>query len=280
MSRSRRGISIKGFEDDDMVSTDLMAELLASVVHFMIRSGIGRKAVLDSLVACAERVRSRQGTKVTRDRPAIGCDAVAGTVMRAWHRLPNYLDDSAKPRPLNLNGPGPSLSDLIRNAGSRANVETMVDAMAKGGLVRQNSKGMYLATKDSATICAMHPFIVNHVAKTIVRLVETLERNTESSRVKSPLIERYAYISNLPALHAKDFAKFSHQKGQAFLDSVEDWLVARQPKGASKKAGKSQGATSAGVHVFAYLSSPPAKKTQRAPKTRRRTPTSARAATA
>jgi hypothetical protein len=279
MPRNRSTATAIGHKDDDIVYADLMAELLTAVVHFMLRSGMSRSAILDSLVVCGERVRTRRATRVARENLAIGCDTVAGTVMRAWHRLPNYLDDSAKPRPLRLDGSAPSLSRLIRNSEPHANVSAVVEAMKKGGLVRQNSKGMYVAKQDSATVSAMHPFTVNHVARSIIRLVETVERNTSSSRKQLPLIERYVYVPDLRRASAKEFVKYSRQQGQAFMDSIEDWLVARQGKFAINKSGKGQQASSAGVQVFAYLGSQSSRKRQSSPANRPR-PTPARAARA
>lgn len=280
MPNTRNAISAVAYREDDVVCTDLLVELLASVVHFMVRSGMSRPAVAAGLRACVRRVKAGKTAKIVGKGRGIGGDPIAGAVLRAWHRLPDYLDEGAKPQSLRMSGEGPSLSKLILSAEPRANGSAVVDAMEKGGLVRRNSQGLFVARRDSATVSEMNPFVVNHAAKTLIRFVETLERNTNSSSARPPLIERYAYIPDLPKSQAKAFVEFSRQKGQAFLESMEDWLVARQPKSASRKVRKVQGATSAGVHVFAYLSSPPAKKTQRAPKTRRRTPTSARAATA
>src|SRR5690606_10272061 len=122
-------------------------------------------------------------------------------------------------------------------------------------LLRMKGAKAFLPEKDAATIGALDPLAVDHIAKTIMRLVETATRNIAKSRDKLQLIERYAHVPNLSKSEAAAFAAFSRQQGQACLDAIEDWLEARQTNHANNKRS-AKGAVNAGVHIFAYIGEP------------------------
>jgi hypothetical protein len=233
---------------------DLMRGLMTSVVAFMAQTGmsssdIGR--VFQSCLAERQRRGNRLETKAD-EAVAFGCDTVAGAVLRAWHRFPRYLDDSARPIPLKVDGPDPSLSSLISSQSKKANPADVIKSMINASLLRPYKLGRYLPAKDSATIESLDPLSVDHIAKTVMRLVETASRNVTKSKNKLSLIERYAHVPDLTEAEAKAFAGFSRQQGQACLDAIEDWLETRQVGSMSRGSRQSKG-VNAGVHIFAYL---------------------------
>jgi hypothetical protein len=119
---------------------------------------------------------------------------------------------------------------------------------------------------------------VDHIAKTIMRLVETATRNIAKSRGKLQLIERYAHVPDLSEAEAVDFAAFSRQQGQACLDAIEDWLEARQTK--HSLGSKAKEGVNAGVHIFAYIGEPAVTKTRTSSTVPRKISTPTRAARA
>jgi hypothetical protein len=125
--------------------------------------------------------------------------------------------------------------------------------MKNAGLLKRTGTGTYMPTKDSATIDAPDPMAVDHIAKTVMRLVETATRNIAKSRTKVSLIERYAHVPDLALSQSKEFAAFSKEQGQACLDAIEDWLEARQVRRGARAATSTTGSVNAGVHIFAFL---------------------------
>jgi hypothetical protein len=228
-----------------------------SVVTFMGRTGMTKSDIQEVFLQCIAKggrglpsVRSSNRAEV-----AYGCDTVAGAVLRAWHRLPKYLDASARPIRLRIEGSDPSLESLVLSQNRRADPKEVIGSMLNAGLVRRIRPRYYLPTKDSATIDSLDPLAVDHIAKTIMRLVETASRNVEKSRHKVQLIERYAHVPNLTKSEANAFAQFSRQQGQACLDAIEDWMETRQLKPTSGRVAANVG-INAGVHIFAYLGGP------------------------
>ncbi|MEO8307561.1 MAG: DUF6502 family protein [Pseudomonadota bacterium] len=236
----------------------LMHGLLASVVYFMSRSGMDSERIERSFRASMRETNIRNNAllKVKAKAPDIGSDTVAGAVLRAWHRYDAYLDNEARPVPLKLRGRPRSLAALIRQQDPDCDVDTLAKDMLAVGLIRKVRSGAYLPTKESATIRQLHPLLIDHVAKSVMRLVETVYRNTDPSLARTPLIERYAHVPDLDPADAKDFAVFAQQQGTAYLAAIDDWLETRRVQsGAGKRRSRTK--VAAGVHLVAYLGEQP-----------------------
>jgi hypothetical protein len=141
----------------------------------------------------------------------------------------------------------------VRSQRPTADVKGILDAMINTGLIKKVSGNRFVPIKSVATISEMHPLTVDHVAKTVMRLVETVHRNTQRRLESTRLIERYAHVPDLDPATARSFAAFSRQQGQAYLDSIEDWLESRRANRPSARAAPTKKSVSAGVHIFAYV---------------------------
>lgn len=225
------------------IPKELMDSLVLSIVSFMNEAGM-RPAEIELSFQAGMRgllARIEGGTNERAKSPsAIGCDTIAGAVLRAWHRDPVYLDELANPVPLSMSGRGKSLATLVRSQDPQADVASLIRAMHRTGLVRKHSGQKYLPTTSAATISQMHPFAVDHVVKTVLRLVETVTRNMQLVDSQHSLVERYAHIPDLDAKEAKAFSDFSRQQGSACLEAIEDWLEARRKGKPRSSSGKEQ----------------------------------------
>ena len=239
------------------VPPTLMHELLASVIYFMSRSGMESDRIERSFRGSIEAARTR-GHAVSKSAVSdIGSDTVAGAVLRAWHREDAYLDDEAKPIPLKLNGRPRSLATLMRRQDSKCDALALAEDMLAVGLIRKSRRGTYLPTTESATIRQLHPLLIDHVAKSVMRLVETVYRNTDPMISSTPMIERYAHVPDLDPADAKEFAAFAQQQGAAYLAAIDDWLETRRVQSGAGKKRRFRTKVAAGVHLVAYLGDQP-----------------------
>jgi hypothetical protein len=237
------------------VPTELMNDLLLSIVAFMAKTGMSA-ADIEQAFQASVRVLTRarnapKSSSVRRSALPIGCDTVAGAVLRAWHREARYLDESANPLPLRIRSGSKSLVSLVHSQDRAADASSLIEEMKRTGLIKKGRDGRYLPTTSAATIRQLHPLAVDHVVKTVMRLVETVNRNTRTTLRKMPLIERYAHVPDLDSREAQAFADFTRQQGAACLEAIEDWLESRRQGTPSTSGTKT--AVSAGMHVFAYL---------------------------
>ena len=237
-------------------SNALMMKLVKSILDFLIRSGMTRTKVEEMLAKSLLQMSRRSGSSDSslRESHYVGNGDVSAEVIRIWHRDGRFLDGEARPRPLQLNRGSKSLGALVKKLDPSVNHMHSIRVMRAVGLIRRLPDGRYVPTAESVKIDHLHPLAIEHIAKSVVRLVTTVSRNTDPTHQSMPLIERYAYVPDLSASEAIAFAEFSRRQGMAYLEAVDDWLEQRRarrlPKGRSLKMRKGM---AAGVHLFAYL---------------------------
>jgi hypothetical protein len=237
------------------LSEQLARNLLFSILGFMLRTGFDRQRLESDFRSCLEELITRGSKSIPKTRIDAHPeeDFSAAAVIKIWHRHRRFLDSDAHPLPLRLYGRAPSLERLILAHDQKVDVPKLIESLKTAKLIRRTARGRYLPTKEFATINQVHPLMVEHVSKSIVRLVETVVRNTSPSKRMPPLIERFARVPDLSRSEAKAFAVFTHQQGLAYLQSVDDWLETRRvSSGAKKSRGKSKH-VGAGVHLYAYM---------------------------
>jgi|SRR6478609_3415313 len=240
---------------DSIAPDALMRKLVKSIVEFLIRSGMKNDAVQQVFFECLSEVTSSDSEPHSaQDRRFVGNGNVSAEVIRIWHRDGRFLDREARPKPLRLTRGPRSLGALVRKLDPNADHKQSIRTMRAVGLIRRLPDGRYVPTAESVTIDHLHPLAIEHVAKSVVRLVSTVCRNTDPARQSIPLIERYAYVPDLSKSEAIAFAEFTRNQGMAYLEAVDDWLERRRTRRLPKHRRESEGdGIAAGVHTFAYL---------------------------
>ena len=234
----------------------LMMKLVKSILDFLIRSGMTRARVEAMLAESLLQLSRRSVTRNTslQESHYVGNGDVSAEVIRIWHRDARFLDGEARPRPLQLNRGSRSLGALVKKLDPSVDHMQSIRVMRAVGLIRRLPDGRYVPTAESVKIDHLHPLAIEHIAKSVVRLVTTVSRNTDPTHQSMPLIERYAYVPDLSATEAIAFADFSRRQGMSYLEAVDDWLEQRRARRLSKgKSPKMRKGMAAGVHLFAYL---------------------------
>ena len=93
-------------------------------------------------------------------------------------------------------------------------------------------------------------FLLQYACLSAARLLRTALKNSTRKPTEPTLIERLAYVPNLPADQVKKFQQFANAQGAELLKAVNRWLEARQGKPPRGKQVK--GTVMAGVHVFGF----------------------------
>lgn len=235
---------------------ELQQKLLGSVVEFMTQSGVSEASITQAFRLGLKQSRNQKDGVGVRDGvgryPSSG--DVSAHLLRLWHRDHRFTDNAyAKPRPLYLSKGRYSLRRLLLSLDPQANVASVLKVMRSMGLIRRTKDGRYLPAKNAAVVSGLHPWAMEHAAKSVVRFVTTVLRNANSDSKSPPLLERYSYVPDLNPSEAMAFAEFARSQGQAYLDVLDDWLeqrrvvVSRQSRSASRKG------LAAGVHLITYL---------------------------
>lgn len=244
-------------QDKSILPANLRMVFFEAVLGFMRRCGVDEAAVRHSFEEAfasypnpAKASRSKFG-KI----PYIKTQNLPAQLLRVWHRNSKFIDQEARPRSLTLTQGRHSLRALMLSIDPHVDADATVRSMKKAGLIRRVSNGRYLPTSEAAIIDHLHPLIVEHVIRSVGRLISTVGRNSDPTGKSLSLIDRHAYTVDLDVAERKAFSEFSRSQGMACLESIDDWLEQRRVSRSltAKPTKKVRKGVAAGVCLFAYL---------------------------
>jgi hypothetical protein len=184
---------------------------------------------------------------------------MAALVLDAWHRDRRYLNANAQPRAVPLLGAAPSVEALIRAESQRKDAQQLARRLRSLRLLTSTGRGLYKPASDVALVSTYDPFVLQHIARSLSSLLETIDRNLQSSGTES-LIERFAEVPDLPDECIPAFQQFTKLHGWILLRTVNDWLESRR----ARRSGRSgKGYARAGIHIHAYVSQKSKKRNAR-----------------
>jgi hypothetical protein len=221
------------------------SQVLTAIFAFMLSSGISStnlRTVCTRSIDRAER-RARFGNKEDA-----GELLTASLALDTWHRDRRYLNERAGPRPVRLLGRAPSVEALIRLQRRGGNAAQVARRLKGLRLVVPCGNSLYRPRSDAAVISRRDPVVLQHAARALSTLLETVAQNMSNSR-SSPMIERTAQVPDLPSEHVEAFKRFSQVQGWLLLRTVNDWLESRRARSSPRTGSTVQ----AGVHVYAFV---------------------------
>lgn len=240
----------------DGMTKPLQRKLLGSVVEFMATVGLSERETREAFAAAIAKLRktSRRFGQVAEANYQPDGD-VSANLLRMWFRDSRLVEDGpeCRPRPLSLSKGRGSLTSLIKKLDPQADSKSVIKSMKALGLIKRTSRGLYLPTANAAVLPRMHPWVVEHAARSVIRFVSTIHRNSNPTSGQPPLLERYSYVPDLDPSDARAFAEFARIQGLAYLDTLDDWMEHRRvDKNRTPRRGRSSGIP-AGVHLITFL---------------------------
>lgn len=220
-----------------------------ALLEYLFRAGVTEKE-LKSLTSRAfiELRRNAHSTRKTRNVDSTEAAKLATAIQR-WYRDRSLVDTDGKPIALRLLGPAPSVEWLIRRERIGIDSERFTRDLVKFKVLRRCRNGKFLPTGRHLIVRNYHPFLAEHHARSVIHLLNTARSNVSATSQVDFLIERCADVPRLPRRKLQAFRDFTNQQGEAFIDTVNDWLETNNVVRGSK--AKLQ-AREAGVHVFAF----------------------------
>ena len=227
------------------------SNVLVAIFELMLRSGIQARELLPACIQSLERAEDRSHSR--RKDECTGLANVA-LVLDAWHRDRRYLSARGTPKAVRLLGPAPSVEALVRLQQIKPPASDVARRLKAIQLVVPiGRRSLYKPASDVAVISARDPLILQHTARALSTLLETVGQNVCGTRNLAPLIERVAEVPDLPRRHIRAFQSFTHAQGRTFLRTVNDWLESRRVRPSRKGMKGMKGTVRAGVHTYAYV---------------------------
>lgn len=236
--------------------------VLAAVFGLLIQCGVRERAIL----ALASRALTLAITNAKSLAQSGGGELVTfSLVLDAWHRDRRYLTPRGRPRAIPLLGPAPSVEALVKSEGPMFDSAELSYRIQSLRLITPCAHSRYRPISDTALVAIYGPTVLQHVTRSLISLLETVEDNLRGAPTCPPLLERSAEVPDLPAEYVESFQQFSRLQGAMFARTINDWLETRRARGRTSEKRKN---VRAGVHVHAYVA--PARSRMRAAATPKR----------
>jgi hypothetical protein len=149
-----------------------------------------------------------------------------------------------------LKGKKDSLEALIRASRQGSCTTRDLTLLSQNASVRHQDRTHYVPVAQFVDLNGYRAFLLQYACLSAARLLRTALQNSTRKPTEPTLIERLAYVPNLPADQVKSFQQFANAQGAELLKAVNRWLETRQGNPARGKQTK--GTVMAGVHVFGF----------------------------
>jgi hypothetical protein len=230
-----------------LLSIDLDHEganaLLAATFEFLRRNKISADSIID--FTQKYHVRHHRGRSLRLYRSLVRTYDDMGVIMATWFSDPRFLNGFGYPRPLSQ-GRGPlSISHLIRVSGASIKASVALELMRQSPSIRFDEKGTISANRR---VFVLPKFEVPRAAFVVERFLDTLQRNVQSRKTRSPLLlERTCYVSQVDLRTIAPIIRDIDSRGTAFMDSIDGDIEDLRLRRAKRKS-----AGELGVLVFAW----------------------------
>jgi len=224
--------------------------LILAVFDFLHRSGLSKDSISKLSSLALGKLRKKADDSSRRMLLDSSVVSAIGIAFHRWYRERDFVRASGHPKPLKLLGGAPSVEALVRKERPSIPAATIAREMVRLRLVRLTRRGFCVPTGMHALISRNHPYIAEHLAHSVMRLLGTVQYNARTKSGGGALFERYAHVPNLKRSQVQAFRDFSNQQGEALIDTTNDWLEShRKVRSGQAKTGSLE----AGLHVFAYV---------------------------
>lgn len=170
-------------------------------------------------------------------------------ILTGWHVDSEFCDDNGKPLPLKPDGDGPSLARLFKRYAGDMPHSALRKELIHLGLIEETSDGDYVAKSRHYVRKKFDPNIVRYMGIALYEHGSTLAHNIDQERKGPSRFERMASNTNVSAKHVKAFHRMIEERGQEFLEDVDEWLSGHEVRPDTEKPEK---AVSLGVGVYLF----------------------------
>jgi hypothetical protein len=185
-----------------------------NVSRVSILTGISRKEVTrQRKLLAADRKNGSPSTK-TND---------ATRLLAGWHQDPAYQGLSGVPLPLVERGPVPSFESLFQSYGGDTPFQTLLKELKAAGSIAAADGGKLVALRRYHMPAAMSEENVRLFGSNLFDHATTLEGNVTARKDKRRF-EGFAADECIRPAAAEEFRHFVDERGQKFLEEVDDWL--------------------------------------------------------
>jgi hypothetical protein len=179
-------------------------------------TGLDRKEIKRIRDARADRDNPDHAERPPSDR--------LSRVLSGWHQDSRFMR-KGQPLPLGIDD---GFSELCRDYGGDVPNTTILKELETGGAVVRRDDGRVQAVRRYFMPSASDPAAVTRSAEVYRDLGETLLHNLYRDDKTPSRFEGRASNAHVARRFEKDFRQFVEQRGQAFLEDIDQWLYEKE----------------------------------------------------
>ena len=241
----RHGISYGEFSDSvrgaylDIASADLMPpDRPQTDARLGILTGMSAQEV--------HRIRALDA----QNDAEVGINQIA-RVLQGWSQDPEYLGPYGLPLEVPFAGDRTSFEELAARYASGASVRALLDELVRVGAAVETDDGYVRLLNRTYVPSPLDPVGLERLGNVVNYFVDTVDFNLQKKKQGEGRFERYAIT--MEGIAPDSFAAFDHlvrEKGQEFLEILDDWLGQYEIKGGHRLSTEESIRTGVGVFHF------------------------------
>jgi hypothetical protein len=196
---------------------------------------------------------SRLLTQTDEDAEALlGRLSRVGRLLTGWHQDSDFTGPYGIPYEVQFEGPigRRSFTELVRRYTSDVPADEMLDELKRIGAVLDLGNGYYRVLIRLYIPSAADPAKFHAMSVAFTDLAKTLDQNLRPDEDQK-IFERRVWAPNgITPTDALDFDRYVKDRGQQFLESLDDWLSTREIEAARSGADQS---VKVGVAMYMFV---------------------------
>jgi len=217
--------TITSIHESELNGQLLLTEVVKLFTDLLIASGATAQMIQAATANSLESARNNDASTTFTDLGSLLRDCME--VMCRWRRSIEYVDDNGEPRPLDLVSPSVSFDLLCKKAHCQHSAPEILQALLEFGAVSKREDGLIysetptflLGRADSGGRLATDALL-----KHLEGFLRSVHRNVSSvSGQGKAKFERACTVTVARELEPI-FDRLVRQRGQEFIDSIDEWL--------------------------------------------------------
>ena len=224
----RCGMTWKEFSD---LSKSIFVQ--AATDEFGIRgrpTNVSRASILTGI--SRKEVKHQRDLLLRQEPAAKGKTTDATRVLSGWHQHPVYRNSDSSPALLPEIGPEPSFESLCSTFGGDVSMQSLLKELLKTQAVERLDCGRLRAIKRYYQPAVHDDENLLWAVSLIRDLTEAMNNNVFLDDSKVARFGRKADNNRIPASAVSEYSAFLAERGQAFLEEIDDWLTEHEASGA------------------------------------------------
>ncbi|MEQ9560938.1 MAG: DUF6502 family protein [Woeseiaceae bacterium] len=195
-----------------------------NVSRVSILTGISRKEVKHQRELLLQSPESSTGKSNDATR-----------LLSGWHQDPLYSDGLGTPLPLSERGPAPSFESLFQRYGGDTPFQTLMKELKSAGTVEFEDGNKVVAKRRFHMPVPMSEDNIRFFGTNLFDHARTLERNVSGSGTQKRF-EGFSVDDRVDPDAANEFHAFLDERGQRFLEEIDEWLNQHRVSDESKES--------------------------------------------